>query len=277
MRRVRRAFTLIEMLISLAVMGVVLGLAVNAARGQLRFYRDVGETVAVGDQLGHASGIVANVLWGVSSSAGDIVVAQDSALELRLPIGSAVVCAGTPGSLTIPAATEAWGNVLAAFVEPPQPDDQVVTLLEDSVSVTWLTLRVATSPTTGGNCPLFPSVLATWTVKLREQLAIPAGAVARFVRPFRLSLYRGSDDRSYLGARDWNGDGQRFNGIQPVAGPLKPYSPDPAQTGLLLEYRDAQGLPLPMPIGSARIASVRIVARAESDSVVAAAGLRNER
>ena len=275
-RRLRNAFTLHELLMSLAIMGVVVGLSVNAARRQLRFYGTVSETAAVRGQLGHAVGIAASLLWGVSASGGDIVAAYDSSLELRLPIGSAVVCEGVPGRVTIPAPTDSLGNVLAAFVESPQPDDEAVALLDDSVGTTWLRMRVAASPERGGNCPLFPTVSATWIISVREQIPLATGSLVRFARPFRLSLYRGSDGLSYLGAHDWNGGAQRFNGIQPVAGPLKPYSPDPSQTGLHFEYRDAYGVPLPLPIESTRIASVRIVARGYADSAVAAVGLRNE-
>lgn len=274
--RLRHAFTLHELLMSLAVVGVVVGLSVNAARRQLRFYGTVGEAAAVGGQLGHAAGIAASLLWGVSASGGDIVAAYDSSLELRLPIGSAVVCEGAPGRVTIPAPTDSRGNVLGAYMESPQPDDEMVALLDDSVSATWLGMRVAASPELGGNCPVFPSVSATWILTVREQLPLATGSVVRFARPFRLSLYRGSDGLTYLGAQDWNGTAQRFNGIQPVAGPLKAYSPDPTRTGLHFEYRDAFGSPLPLPIESTRIASVRIVARGYSDSAVAAVGLRNE-
>jgi hypothetical protein len=102
---------------------------------------------------------------------------------------------------------------------------------------------------------------------------VPAGTALRFLRPLRLSLYRASDNRWYLGAKDWNGAAQRFNAIQPLAGPLQPYSADPTKTGLHFGYRDSQDAELPEPVETNRIASVTIVARGESTRPVHVAGL----
>ena len=232
------------------------------------FFRGVGEVAAVRSQLRQTGGIVASVLWGVAPAAGDIVVAQDSALEVRVTIASAIVCGSAPGRLTIPAASSARGNALAGYVESPEPDDAVAAFFEDSAAGTWLTLHVASAPASGGACPSFPSVVSLWTIELREPLVVPVGTTLRFTRPLRLSLYRASDNRWYLGARDWNGTSQRFNTIQPVAGPLRPYSLVEFETGLLFTYQDATGALLSDLADTRRIASIRIVARGSSTRVV---------
>ncbi|HEU4994007.1 MAG TPA: type II secretion system protein [Gemmatimonadaceae bacterium] len=270
----KAGFTLHELLISLGIMGVVVGLAVHSSTGQTRFYRSLNETTARRGQLESATGITASVLWSVSPGGGDITLATDSTLELRTTIGSAVVCESTPGRVTIPAPTSSRGNVLSAFVESPEPDDLVRAFLEDSLGHTWLTFQVAAGPVRGGACGTFTDVASTWTVGLREPLVLPTGTALRFLRPVRLSLYRAADSRYYLGARDWNGASQRFNTIQPVAGPLAAYSPSPA-TGLRFEYLDPSGALLPVPADPSRVAGLRVVARVDSDSSVAVIGLRN--
>jgi prepilin-type N-terminal cleavage/methylation domain-containing protein len=271
----RRGWTLHEMIISLTIMGIVVALAAHAASGQLRFFRGIGEVVALRGQLGHASAIVANVLWGASPRGGDIAIAQDSAIEMHTTIGSAVTCAGTPGRLTIPAGAAAPGNALAAFVASPNEGDRVLAFFEDTLGATWLALHVASAPTSGGGCVQFPSVSATWTIELREPLTVPAGTALRFLRPLRLSLYRASDNRWYLGAKDWNGAAQRFNSIQPLAGPLEPYSADASKTGLHFGYRDNYGAVLWDPVSVERIASVTIVARGASARAVRVSGLKS--
>lgn len=273
----KNGFTLHEMLISLGIVGVVVALAVHSSSSQARFYRELGESAARRGQIGNTTEITASLLWSASPVGGDILSPMDSALELRTTIGSAVTCDGAPGRITIPAATSHRGNVLSAFVESPEADDLVRALLEDSLGLTWLTLHVATPPASGGDCGVFPGVTASWTVGLREQLTLPPGTALRFLRPLRLSLYRASDAKFYLGARDWNGGSQRFNTIQPVAGPLAPYSPDASSTGLRLFYFDAQGGALSAPMDPGRVAQLRIVARSESDSSVAVIALRNLR
>ncbi len=283
------------MLISMCVLSGVIALAAHMATEQLRFFRGVGDAAGVRGQVGQASAIVASVLWSVSPRAGDIVVAQDSALEIRMVTGTAVVCASDPGRLTIPAPVTARGNALSAFVETPEAGDRVWMLFDDSLGTSWLAFRVAGSATAGGSCPTFPQVAATWTLSLQEPVVAPLGAPLRFARPFRLSLYRGSDNRWYLGARDWNGESGQFNTIQPVAGPLSAYSANRTSTGLFLVYRDAAGAELSSPVETSRICSVSVISRAVSlrpvrvrgtgsaspavfeDSTVVTVALRNSR
>lgn len=269
----RRGWTLHEMVISLSVGAGIVALAVHAALGELRFFRGAGEIAAVRGQLHHTTGITRALLWGVSRPGGDITAALDTALELRVSLGTAVVCESGAAWVIIPAAGGAAGNTLSAFVESPQPDDRVAAYFEDSAGGTWLTLRVAAAPVGGAGCPRFPSVTSAWTVALQEQLIVPAGAVLRFMRPIRVSLYRASDGRWYLGARDWNAESARFNTIQPVAGPLDPPSPEPARAGLRFEYLDGNGDALADPVDPSLVAAVRIVARGASPRPVRVAGM----
>ena len=119
---------------------------------------------------------------------------------------------------------------------------------------------------------MFPDVASIWTLVLREPLVLPVGTPLRFLRPLRFSLYRASDGLWYLGARDWNAATQRFNTVQPVAGPLRPYSADPAASGLSFAYVDGTGSPLSGSAESHRIAGVRIVARGDSRRVIRVPG-----
>src|SRR3954465_13081878 len=136
MPSLKRGWTLHEMIISLAVTGGILALAVHAALGQLRFFRGAGEIAALRGQLAQATAVPAAFLWGVSPTAGDIRAAEDSALEVDAPMGTAVVCESAPGWVIVPAPV-AEGNTLSAFVESPQPDDRIAALMEDSSGATW--------------------------------------------------------------------------------------------------------------------------------------------
>lgn len=275
----RRGWTLHELLISLGVMSGVMALAAHLATGQLRFFRNAGQLAALKGQIGHASGIVASVLWGVSPVGGDISIALDSAIEVHMPIGAAFACASMPGRVTLP--EPAVGHTLTSFMESPGAGDRMQALIEDTLGVTWLTFHVAEPGESGGGCLYFPHVTETRALALREPVAVPAGTALRFTRPVRLSLYRGQDRNWYLGMRDWNGKLQRFNTVQPVAGPLRPYSADAGQTGLLFVYRDDDGVELPAPVDPMRIASITVIARATSgqfsDSSAMTVALRNAR
>jgi hypothetical protein len=274
----RRGWTLHELLISLGIMTGVIAIAAHAATVQLRFFTDSGDLATLRNQMGHATTIAASALWGVSPSGGDVVLALDSAIEVHVPIGTSFVCASSPGLVTM-AAPAASGNTLASFTETPGDGDRLNALFEDSLGATWLTLAPTSAPVVGQGCAHFADVSQTLTFALREHITVPAGTPLSFTRRTRFSIYRGSDRQWYLGIKDWNAELQTFNGIQPVAGPLKPYSPDPDRTGLRFMYRDHEGAELPAPVDPARIGAVTVLARSASarfeDSVAVTLALRN--
>lgn len=271
---VRRGFTLPELLISLVVLSVVVSLATHVAIQQLRFFRNVEALVERRSQLLQTTTIIRNAVWGASPGLGEIVIAQDSLIELRLVIGTSVACGGLAGEVVVPAPDSSGGNALTSFVRSPEPGDRLSVFFSDTLGMTWLQLAVAAAPVTGAACLQFPLATATWRIDVQEPLVLPAGAALRFTRPIRLTIYRSSDDRWYLGGQDWNGPLQRFNTIQPVAGPLDPYRATP-ESGLRFAYLDASGVELAQPVDVTRIAAVIVVARVEPDSSEAVIRLRN--
>jgi hypothetical protein len=85
--------------------------------------------------------------------------------------------------------------------------------------------------------------------------------VVRVTRPWRYSLYRASDGRWYVGAREWSPALLRFNTIQPVAGPLM----SAAAGGLRFHYRDSVGAEIaPAPADSRGIAAIEVAFRIDS-------------
>jgi hypothetical protein len=268
--RLRLGFTLAEMLTSLLVLGAVVGLTTHAIVGQLRLLGGIVELDAMRGDLTQATGVVRAALRDASPS--DIVAAQDSALELRTTIGSAVVCSGTPGVVTIAAASGGDGNTLAGFSQAPDVGDRVMALFDDSTGTTWLSFDVADVPAASA-CPVFADAPAGLRLTLNQPVMIPAGSVVRLLRPMRLSLYRASDGKWYLGGRDWNGTDGRLNTIQPIAGPLRPFSRTAGTSGLSFTYGDASGGELAQPVDPSTIRTVTVVARGESRKPVRVGGI----
>lgn len=260
------------MLISLTILSAVLGLATHAATRHTRLFRGIDELAVARDHATHTSAIGDRILWGVSPAGGDLLAAHDTALEVRMPVGSAVACDGWAGRVVVPAPTAAPGHTLAAFLDTPQPGDRIAALFSDSLGSTWMTLHVATSPVAAA-CARFPGVAEAWSITTNEQVTIPSGAILRFSRPLRLAMYRASDSRWYLGAREWNAEGQAFHSIQPVVGPLQPPSSDESVTGFLIVYRDATGSRVLPPFDPAQVASVTIVTRTLTGAPVRVEGL----
>lgn len=253
----RRGWTLHEMIVSLVVAGTIVALAASAATGQLRFFRGAGEISALRIQLTQGAMIASNVLRDVGSR-HDIHVALDSAIEASVTIGSAITCASDTGRLRV-TRPQGSGATLASFMEEPQPGDVVHAYVADSTSG-WIRLTVAAAPVPAP-CVRFPES-AGWLVAVAEPFVVPAGAPVRFTRRTRLSHYRASDGRWYLGLREWNAPLARFNAIQPVAGPFAPYSP--AAGGIRFRYQDEAGALLGLPAEPGRVALVTVAFRGET-------------
>src|SRR5688500_15883787 len=241
----RAGWTLHEMLISLCVMSGIFGIVAHQATTQLRLYAGITRTALTRENRIQASAIAERILWSVSPPAGDVMVADDSALQVRMQIGASVVCSSIPGSVTLAAGTAHRGNVLAAFSDMPEPGDLVTALFHDSLGTTWLTFRLASAPLPA-SCLRFPAS-SGWQLTLMEPVEIPAGAALRLMRPLRLSLCRASESRWYLGAKEWNAALNRFNAIQPVAGPYSRYDADESRSGLAFLYTDRHGHRLDVP------------------------------
>jgi hypothetical protein len=252
-------------------MAIVVALAAQTSLGQLRFFRGVGEVVTLRTQIGHAGAVAASMLRTVGSGL-DILVALDSAIEFRATYGAAFACANENGRVTIAAQNSGRGNTLAGFDDTPRAGDEIFAWLSDSGSSGWIALRVTDGPPAASSCDRYGASGAS-TVTLQEPFVVPTGTPLRFTRRWRLSLYRASDDRWYLGAREWNGSTDRFNAIQPVAGPLAPHSSDPERSGLTFEYRDESGVRLPASASPASIASVSVITRSQSLRPVRVSGL----
>jgi len=278
---VRRGFALHEMIVSLTVMGVILIIAAHFSSRQLGFLRGMSGAATVRNQLTESTATIAAILANVHPAAGDILLAQDTVLEVRLTTGIGAACAGAPGVVVIPAGSEE-NAALAAFLDPPRGGDRLDALLADSSGTTWLSFQIVGVVSSEQPCAAFPGVPGTMAVAIAEPFAVPARAPLRFTRPFRLSHYRSADGKWYLGGRDWNEADQRFNTVQPLAGPLRARGAE-AVGGLTLRYLDRHGAFLTAPVEPRQVAAVSIVVRAPvstlrgqapDDSVVTIVALR---
>jgi hypothetical protein len=252
----------------------VLGIASHFAVNQLRFYRVATDASQQRGNLEQVGAIVGAVVSAASLQSGDIVVAEDTAIEVMTSIGAAIACSSLPGTIVVPAATQARGNTFAAYLAQPTLGDRATALVDDSSGVRTIQLHITASAAGPTGCPPFQSA-STWALSTAESVQIPAASALRFTRPIRLSFYRSSDSKWYLGAKDWNGPAAQFNGIQPVAGPLNAFSVDSRRSGLRFVFRDSSGTDLTAPFDVRAIAAIVIVARAGTDSGVSIVGLRN--
>lgn len=271
--------TLVELLVTLFVAGIMLGLVTSTGVRQQRMYGDVGRRIMGQEQLRHAGAMFPIDLRAASTSAGDIVPgeARDTSLELRATLGSSIVCdaAGTSLALLAPAADAD----LAAFADAPREGDTLWVLDESGDDERWRPLAVGDASPGARACltsradPAAASpvraVLVAETGGTGVGFAAP-GAPVRLTRRVRYSFYRAADGRWYLGYRDWNAAVGSFNGIQPTSGPFLP----PAE-GVGFRYYDAAGAAVPAARETtAAITRVELALRAAGEATLGAAGAR---
>jgi prepilin-type N-terminal cleavage/methylation domain-containing protein len=268
----RNGFTLVEMVVSLTLTGIVLSLVSAIALRQQRLVDDLAEQRAVSSRLREASSLLPIQLRAASAS--DIREASDTSLELRATIANAIVCDTLSSRLVLAPATDDDPRV-ASFIAPIEAGDSIWLLSNDGLEAVWRGARVTdVGLHVPGACHLLGPQLSSAglhasrvTVTLASLPPTPIGLPVRVTRPVRYSLYHASDGDWYVGQRDWNNALSRFNTIQPIVGPfLKATS-----AGLVFRYADTSGASLTVPVTNREgIARIDVELRAETKSAMRA-------
>ena len=265
-RRARAGFTLVEMVVSLALTGIVLGMVGAISLRQQRIFADLAEQTAAAARLREASTILPIQLRAASPL--DIREARDTALEFRATIASAVVCDTTASALVLAPVVDRDAT-LASIVVPIEAGDSVWLFTNDAAGERWRGFAIVAAGTREpGRCgdagPFLTNAqlhASRVTVSISPSPASAVGAPLRVTRPMRYSLYRAGDGAWYLGERDWSNADARFNTIQPVAGPYLA----PAAGGLVFRYIDSTGGALTSPvIDRGAIAAVAVEMRSQT-------------
>ena len=276
--RTRNAFTLIELAVVLALLGVIGSAMGMLLLRQQRFYRGASELLYAREGVRDAMEVLASDLRGIG--AGDTVrLMTDTAIEVFAPIGASVVCQVVGGlDVGLPAAFPS-GNTLTAFLVQPDTGDLALFYREaDDNGSHWERHRIRgfVSRSLASTCPTSSGLVRDedvaggrqgYQISLEYPLggAVRPGAPVRFIRRGRYSLYRASDGEWYLGYRRCNAIGASVCGaVQPLSGPYRGYNGDRGATGLLFEYFDAVGARLDASASMPDLARVDITARAES-------------
>jgi hypothetical protein len=262
---VPRAFTLVEMVVSLALTGAVLSLVAGIALRQQRLIDDLSQRRAVASRLQEASVLLPIHLR--SASPRDFRVVMDTALELRATIATAVVCDTAPSQLVLAPAVQGDSDY-ASYLSPIEVGDSAWVLVPSDSAAEWRGTRIsAVGSREPGACNALGPTLSDAgrgvprpTVSITASFPSSIGLPVRVTRPVRYSLYRASDGDWYVGEREWNDMLGRFNAIQPVVGPFR----KPDSGGLVFRYDDTTGSPLPAPVDPREIALVRVELRAET-------------
>lgn len=293
----RRGFTLIEIMVATALVGIVSAGILTVVVRQQRFYASASELIEVRDNLRTVAAVLPTELRSVAPREGDLepklgTTLADSAIEYRATLGTSVLCARPTASEIIVPPYGANGDAgLTSWVSPPAVGDSLWIFKPGDVTASPVVpdsmIPYRITAITSGTCPTATGFTAnsteaaagvryTLNTNLRNASQMPVGMPIRFLRRVRYSIYlSATDNRWYLGFRDHNpARASPWSAIQPVAGPLLPYATS-GPSGLSIAYFDSAGTVLTAVADADRVRRVHFTIRAETETPVRTAGLSN--
>lgn len=279
-RRVRRAgATLVELLVVLAVLGVVGGVIMRVVIRQQRFYASAAEITSTRTDLRDLASVLPTDLRGISSSGGDIYAMSDSSIDFRLPFGTAAICVLGAGLTSVVVAPQvlASRSAVTAWTSPPVSGDSVLiydegasTALTDDV---WRQYKVNAAPTTVA-CPTSTGFTATAAeaaagISLPLSAALPAttpqGSPMAFFRRAHYGLFVTSSGKTMLGYFDCPAG--VCGSVTPIAGPFLPYAA--TGSGVQFTYYDSTGA---VTAVKTQVARIDVVLRGQTAAPVSLSG-----
>ena len=260
----RAGLTLIELMISLVMLGLLGGLIIGFLLKQQRFYAGTNEILLTRTSVRQAAVMMPSDLRAISSAGGDIYAMTDTSIEFRSTFGSSYLCRNdrTTSQIAIPPVTLAKGSALTVWTQVPTNNDSLALYVDSTNSSakddSWSYHRITTTTIAFSNatpgCTSASGLMKTtdattsnpsynFTLSPQQSATVSAGAAVRFFKKVHYSLYKASDGYWYLGYYDCRTSRTPVcNAIQPIAGPLRQYvAGQPQNAGLRFTYYDTLG------------------------------------
>ena len=303
----RYGMTLVEIMVSLVLFGIVGGVVMRVITRQQRFYQGVNQIMTQRGQLRQATSVLPVDLRSLSSVGADILAASDSSMEIMVTVGTAVVCNVVNGSqVAVPPEVLANGQSITNWYGYGEPDPKnkptsawTVYIYNDSafggnIDDRWQKFTLVDVHHDASLClTQFAGILDAGKPRAILELKsdepndpvtggpvsqyIGVGAPIRLAKQVRYKLYQETDGKWYLGFSEYLNASSKYDELAPVSGPYDAYSSG-SGSGLGFRYYDVDGNEIASGADStsrSRIARVDLIARARTSSNVRAAGVQN--
>ena len=290
--RHRHGFTLIEIMIAVTLLGIIGSILTAVLVRQQRFHRAVAQVTDARARMRDIATILPTDLRSISTAGRDILGISDTSIQFRAFVGSGIVCNYASATvIELPPQELASGNVLASWINPPQPND-IAYLYDSGVEAgnlddTWGVFQVtdtaseansAWCPTSKGFATAADNGARRYRITLGtapNQARVEIGAPIRFAREVRYSVYLASDNQWYVGFQPCTPNFGTNNagtcGAREVlAGPVKPGTADTTTSGLFFVFRKRDGVRVTTLAATDTIASVSVGIRTTSGSLLGA-------
>jgi len=304
--------TLIEIMISLVLLGIVGGTIMRVIMRQQRFYQGVNQIMTQRGQLRQATAVLPVDLRSLSSVGADIIAAYDSSMTFMVNVGTGVVCeviAGAGGKqVALPPEILDSKQTITSWLGYGEPapttqdvaysvyiyDDSSVVGNEDDYWKKYTLEKVHHSTTACVGPTAFTGIGDVGKQRPILEISDPdgrtdpvtggplsqyidIGAPVRVMKQVRYALYQDASDKNwYLGFATLQKSTGTFTELSPVSGPYLPYAA--SGSGLRFRYYDVDGNEIASGADStnrSKIARVDLVVRAKTSGNVRAAGIQN--
>jgi len=291
--RRRAGFTLVELLVVLALLGIFSAAMVKLLLRQQRFYNSTSQLIQTRSQLRQTAFMLPSDLRGISRQGGDLAIMTDSSIEIRSVFGSSVVClVNTVSSWisTVPVRL-ASGAAMTNWKILPVVNDSIAVYDEGAglgtADDSWRMARItAVTPVTvhtaTAGCPTTTKLTVAadlvasnpsyqFTLSPAPLNTTLSGASVRFFRRAHYSLWKwATDGQWYLAFYDCVPNRVPVCATpQPIAGPLRPYAAPGTTSGLEFTYYDSTGA---VTANKLLVARISVVARGQGQSTINLSG-----
>ncbi|HEY9450794.1 MAG TPA: prepilin-type N-terminal cleavage/methylation domain-containing protein [Gemmatimonadaceae bacterium] len=263
----RKGVTLIELMITLVLLGIVAGGMMQIIVKQQKFYSGNSSVLGTRSNVRQGIAVFQSDLRAINPAL-DVYAGymKPTSLDFREPRGNSVVCAFdkvTPNVIVVPPPVLSSDAILTSWIQEPQLGDSV--LVYDPKGRAWVSAGyeiTGTAPSEGsGTCTgVAPAAdwSRGWKITLKSDVkpnlpdTLAVGASVRFFRRARFELKLAADNEWYLAFQDCNPTRATpcFDPI-PIAGPYLAADNNPP--GLQLEYFNAAGSATTTPSALRRI------------------------
>lgn len=283
--RMRRGFTMVELLVSMTLLAAVGTILAKLMLDQQRFYQKQGSQINVRRELRTTMSAIPSDLRSLSSSGGDLIDFNSNSITFRNVLGTGVVCA-KPNSSTVdlPPLNMAR-TTLTSWYTQPQVGDSVFAfnegLLRGAEDDAWFGARIVSIVSDPALCPgsvytdaALDAGKRRWRVTVSPALpdSVKIGAAIRFERSTRYSLQASPTYKFYLNRSEYTGGA--WGASVPISGPfVSPSGSIPG--GVRFSYFDSLGVAVTNVANSRDVAriDIQLVARGANMSKAGAAGV----
>lgn len=267
----RQGYTLVELLIAVAILGIMGTMVAQLMMSQQRFFQRMTEQTGVRRELRTALGTLPTELRGISSPGRDISAFGGSSITFRATIGTSFVCEkSSNASLDVPPVNTARTST-SNWVSTPAVGDTIFALRHDSSGVSgdfWSAHRITNVSSGAGFCatsPFIDPTLDAGKVRFRFTVTptlpdpVTTGSALRFTRSARYELASQTSGRWFLQRQELVGGAWTTPVV--LSGPYLPPQAN-GTGGMALTYFDSTGASVALGGDARRIARIDVALRA---------------